>query len=114
VAYDAGIINAAFYPTLVITAVATSEITGAWPRFVLSKGWPLLFPNPDETWKLDKAPQGLCCRKVYRGRHSRSRQPTPLPKTFMALMKKPCHMNDSRETLTATSPDANVNPVLHH
>jgi hypothetical protein len=51
VAYDAGIINAAFYTTLVITAVVTSLITGAWLRFVLSKGWPLLSTNPDETWK---------------------------------------------------------------
>jgi Kef-type K+ transport system membrane component KefB len=51
VAYDAGIINAAFYTTLVITAVVTSQVTGAWLRFVLSKGWPLLSTNPDETWK---------------------------------------------------------------
>ncbi|HEY4903596.1 MAG TPA: cation:proton antiporter [Candidatus Sulfotelmatobacter sp.] len=50
VAYDAGIINAAFYTTLVITAVITSQMAGAWLRFVLSKGWPLLSTNPDETW----------------------------------------------------------------
>jgi len=50
VAYDAGIINAAFYTTLVITAVVTSQMAGAWLRFVLSKGWPLLSTNPDETW----------------------------------------------------------------
>jgi Kef-type K+ transport system membrane component KefB len=58
VVYDAGIINAAFYTTLVITAVATSQITGAWLRFVLSKGWPLLSTNPDETWKLGEATSG--------------------------------------------------------
>lgn len=52
VAYDAGIINAAFYTTLVITAVVTSQMTGAWLRFVLGKGWPLLSTNPEETWKL--------------------------------------------------------------
>jgi Kef-type K+ transport system membrane component KefB len=52
VAYDAGIINAAFYTALVITAVVTSQITGAWLRYVLGKGWPLLSTNPDETWKL--------------------------------------------------------------
>jgi len=52
VAYDAGIINAAFYTTLVITAVITSQMAGAWLRYVLSKGWPLLSTNPDETWKL--------------------------------------------------------------
>jgi hypothetical protein len=26
-------------------------MAGAWLRFVLSKGWPLLSTNPDETWK---------------------------------------------------------------
>jgi Kef-type K+ transport system membrane component KefB len=51
VAYDAGIINAAFYTALVITAVVTSQACGAWLRFVLSKGWPLLSSNPEETWK---------------------------------------------------------------
>ena len=56
VAYDAGIINAAFYTTLVITAVVTSQMTGAWLRYVLGKGWPLLSTNPDETWKLGDAP----------------------------------------------------------
>ena len=58
VAYDAGIINAAFYTTLVITAVITSQMAGAWLRFVLSKGWPLLSTNPDETWKLGKPGYG--------------------------------------------------------
>src|SRR6202050_834744 len=58
VAYDAGIINAAFYTTLVITAVITSQMAGAWLRFVLSKGWPLLSTNPDETWKLGEAQSG--------------------------------------------------------
>jgi Kef-type K+ transport system membrane component KefB len=51
VAYDAGIINAAFYTALVITAVVTSQITGAWLRYVLGKGWPLLSTNPEETWR---------------------------------------------------------------
>jgi hypothetical protein len=58
VASDAGIINAAFYITLVVTAVATSQIAGAWLRFVLSEGWPLLSTNPDETWKLSEAESG--------------------------------------------------------
>jgi Kef-type K+ transport system membrane component KefB len=62
VAYDAGIINAAFYTSLVITAVITSQMAGGWLRFVLSKGWPLLSTNPDETWKIVEAgsamPQG--------------------------------------------------------
>jgi Kef-type K+ transport system membrane component KefB len=51
VAYDAGIINAAFYTTLVLAAVLTSQAAGVWLRFVLSKGWPLLSSNPEETWK---------------------------------------------------------------
>jgi hypothetical protein len=50
VAYETGIINAAFYTTLVLTAVITSQAAGAWLRFVLSKGWPLLSTNPAETW----------------------------------------------------------------
>lgn len=50
VAYDAGIINAAFYTALVITAVVTSQMCGAWLRYVLAKGWPLLSTNPEETW----------------------------------------------------------------
>jgi hypothetical protein len=50
VAYDAGIINAAFYTTLVLAAVLTSQATGVWLRFVLSRGWPLLSSNPEETW----------------------------------------------------------------
>lgn len=44
VAFDAGIISAAFYTTLVIAAVFTSQIAGAWLDYVLRKGWPLLTP----------------------------------------------------------------------
>ena len=51
VAYDAGLINAAFYTTLVLAAVFTSQAAGVWLRFVLSRGWPLLSSNPEETWK---------------------------------------------------------------
>jgi Kef-type K+ transport system membrane component KefB len=42
VAYDAGIINAAFYTTLVLAAVLTSQAAGAWLEYVLRNGWPLL------------------------------------------------------------------------
>jgi Kef-type K+ transport system membrane component KefB len=52
VAYDAGIINAAFYTTLVVAAVLTSQAAGVWLRLVLSWGWPLLSSNPEETWKV--------------------------------------------------------------
>jgi Kef-type K+ transport system membrane component KefB len=42
VAFDAGIINASFFTTLVVTAVVTSQACGFWLDFVLRKGWPLL------------------------------------------------------------------------
>jgi Kef-type K+ transport system membrane component KefB len=42
VAYEAGIISAAFYTTLVLVAVLTSQAAGAWLEFVLRRGWPLL------------------------------------------------------------------------
>jgi Kef-type K+ transport system membrane component KefB len=42
VAFDAGIINAPFFTTLVLTAVLTSQACGAWLEYVLRRGWPLL------------------------------------------------------------------------
>jgi Kef-type K+ transport system membrane component KefB len=42
VAFDAGIISAPFFTTLVVTAVLTSQACGVWLDFVLRKGWPLL------------------------------------------------------------------------
>ena len=45
VAFDAGIISPKFYTTLVIAAVLTSQVAGAWLDYVLSKGWPLLTPK---------------------------------------------------------------------
>ena len=47
VAFDAGIISAAFYTTLVLTAIITSQMAGLWLRFVLSRGWPLLSTDAD-------------------------------------------------------------------
>lgn len=44
VAFDAGIISAQFYTTLVVAAVVTSQFAGAWLDYVLRKGWPLLTP----------------------------------------------------------------------
>jgi Kef-type K+ transport system membrane component KefB len=46
VAYDAGLINAQFYTTLVLTAVLTSQAAGAWLRFILGRGLPLLSESP--------------------------------------------------------------------
>lgn len=58
VAFDAGIINAPFFTTLVLTAVLTSQACGFWLDHVLRRGWPLLSgedlrrrgiePTPDE------------------------------------------------------------------
>jgi Kef-type K+ transport system membrane component KefB len=45
VAFDAGIISSQFYTTLVVAAVFTSQIAGAWLDYVLRKGWPLLTPT---------------------------------------------------------------------
>jgi Kef-type K+ transport system membrane component KefB len=44
VAFEAGIISSQFYTTLIVAAVLTSQIAGAWLDFVLRKGWPLLTP----------------------------------------------------------------------
>ena len=49
VAFDAGIISSTFYTTLVITAVLTSQIAGAWLDFILRKHWPLLSTDPHST-----------------------------------------------------------------
>jgi Kef-type K+ transport system membrane component KefB len=49
VALDAGIINGAFYTTLVLVALLTSQAAGAWLALVLRRGWPLLAPRPAET-----------------------------------------------------------------
>lgn len=45
VAFDAGIISPQFYTTLVLAAVLTSQIAGAWLDYVLRRGWPLLTPS---------------------------------------------------------------------
>jgi Kef-type K+ transport system membrane component KefB len=45
VAFDAGIISSTFYTTLVIAAVLTSQVAGAWLEYVLRRGWPLLTPS---------------------------------------------------------------------
>jgi Kef-type K+ transport system membrane component KefB len=42
VAYEVGIISPAFYTTLVLVAMLTSQFAGSWLEFVLRRGWPLL------------------------------------------------------------------------
>lgn len=60
VAYEAGIISAAFYTTLVLVAVLTSQAAGAWLEFVLRKGWPLLSTDTAATVSAsEKAPEHL-------------------------------------------------------
>jgi len=44
VAFEAGIISPKFYTTLVLAAVLTSQMAGAWLDYVLRRGWPLLAP----------------------------------------------------------------------
>jgi Kef-type K+ transport system membrane component KefB len=56
VAFDAGIISAQFYTTLVIAAVVTSQIAGAWLEYVLRKGWPLLTPKASDDF-LEATPE---------------------------------------------------------
>ena len=53
VAFDAGIISAKFYTTLVLAAVLTSQFAGAWLDYVLRKGWPLLTPVVEPEPALD-------------------------------------------------------------
>src|SRR6185312_15101615 len=50
VAFDAGIISPKFYTTLVLAAVLTSQVAGAWLDYVLKKGWPLLKPSAVSTF----------------------------------------------------------------
>ena len=47
VAFDAGIISPKFYTTLVLAAILTSLVAGAWLDYVLRKGWPLLSTTVD-------------------------------------------------------------------
>lgn len=42
VAFDAGIISPQFYTALVLAAVMTSQVAGAWLDYVLRRGWALL------------------------------------------------------------------------
>jgi Kef-type K+ transport system membrane component KefB len=44
ITFEAGIISPKFYTTLVVAAVLTSQVAGAWLDYILSKGWPLLTP----------------------------------------------------------------------
>jgi Kef-type K+ transport system membrane component KefB len=47
VAFDAGIINAPFFTSLVVTAILTSQLAGSWLAHVVRQGWPLLNNDSD-------------------------------------------------------------------
>lgn len=47
IAYDLGIINATFFGTLVMVAIVTSLLAGAWFRFALGRGWELMPAEPE-------------------------------------------------------------------
>ena len=57
VAFDAGIISPKFYMTLVVAAVVTSQIAGAWLEYVLRKGWPLLTPKDEAQAGWSRGPE---------------------------------------------------------
>lgn len=50
VAYGAGIINAPFYTTLVLTSILTSQAAGVWLRYVLDSGRSLLSADAAGGW----------------------------------------------------------------
>jgi Kef-type K+ transport system membrane component KefB len=50
VAYDAGIISPKFYTALVLAAVITSQMAGAWLDYLLRKGLPLLTLTGNEAY----------------------------------------------------------------
>jgi len=54
VAFDAGIVNATFYTTLVLLAVLTSQAAGAWLDYVLRRGWPLLSGSSAEVVAIEE------------------------------------------------------------
>jgi Kef-type K+ transport system membrane component KefB len=58
VAFDAGIINAVFYTTLVLVAILTSQAAGAWLAYILRTGRPLLSGETIEK-------QGLGARDAF-------------------------------------------------
>ena len=85
VAFDAGIISAPFFTTLVVTAVLTSQACGAWLDLVIRRGWPLLS-----------------------GADLRRRGLEPEPDEELPLFRDPAHPDDSRTPAAAlaSEPDA--------
>jgi Kef-type K+ transport system membrane component KefB len=67
VAFDAAIISSKFYTTLVVAAVLTSQLAGAWLDYVLRKGWPLLKSDAAEG-PVDVSSEGLAAAECVRQR----------------------------------------------
>ena len=59
VAYEAGIISAPFYTTLILLAVITSQAAGAWLEHVLHQGKPLLTESTGEEPTKGAEPEAL-------------------------------------------------------
>ncbi len=57
VAFDAGIISPKFFTTLILAAILTSQIAGAWLDYVLRKGWPLLTPAKGSELAIETTPK---------------------------------------------------------
>ena len=57
VAFDAGIISPKFFTTLILAAVLTSQIAGAWLDYVIHKGWPLLSPAKESELAIETTPK---------------------------------------------------------
>jgi Kef-type K+ transport system membrane component KefB len=58
VAFEAGIISPQFYTTLVVAAVLTSQMAGAWLDYVLRHDWPLLKASGNSDTAIVPAEQG--------------------------------------------------------
>ena len=59
VAFDAGIISPKFYTTLVLAAIVTSQMAGAWLDYVLRRGWQLLTPLTEQEVIVDVTCESL-------------------------------------------------------
>jgi Kef-type K+ transport system membrane component KefB len=57
VAFDAGIINAPFFTSLVVTAIVTSQFAGWWLGYTIRRGWPLL--SDSDLRRHGTSPEGI-------------------------------------------------------
>ena len=69
IALDLGIINETFFVTLILIAIVTSLSSGAWFRYVLAKGLPLL-KDRESLAQPANAIQFSNARTAANGRHA--------------------------------------------